>query len=131
MILGRWVEYFDELLNANVSDQSEDIGIMESHVDREIVEPPTTIAEVEAAIEKLKNNKAPGMDFIQAELVKHAGIEYTKYLHQPIVKLWINEIIPEEWNFGTICPIHKKGDIMTCWNYRGISLLCTTYKILS
>jgi hypothetical protein len=37
---------------------------------------------VEAAIEKLKNKKATGMDFIQAELVKHAGTEYTKYLHQ-------------------------------------------------
>jgi hypothetical protein len=60
MILGRWVEYFDELLNANVSDQLEDIGIMDSHEDREIVEPPTTITEVEAAIEKLKNNRPQG-----------------------------------------------------------------------
>jgi hypothetical protein len=88
MILGRWVEYFDELLNADVSDQFEDIGMMESHEDREIEEPPPTIAEVEAAIEKLKKHKAPGMDFIQAELVKHAGVEYTKYLLQLIVKIW-------------------------------------------
>jgi hypothetical protein len=124
MILGRWVQYFDELLNANVSDQSEDIGIMESHENREIVEPPPTIAEVEAAMEKLRNNKAPGMDFIQAELVKHAGVEYTKYLHQLIGNIWINEIIPEERNVGIICPIHKRGDVMTCSNYRGISLLC-------
>jgi hypothetical protein len=122
-ILGRWVEYFNELLNANVSDQSEDIGIMESHEDQEIVEPPPTISEVEAAIEKLKNNKAPGMDSIQAKLVKHVGIEYTKYLQQLIVKIWIHEIIPEEWNLGIIFPIHKKGDVMTCSNYRGIILL--------
>jgi sorting nexin-29 len=86
---------------------------------------------VEAATEKLKNNKAPGMNFIKAKLVKHAGVEYTKYLHQLIVKIWINEIIPEEWNLGIICPTHKKGDAMTCSNYRGISLLCTTYKMFS
>jgi sorting nexin-29 len=71
------------------------------------------------------------MDFIQAELVKHAGVEYTKYIHQLIVKIWINEIVPEEWLLGIICLINKKGDVMTCSNYRGISLLCTTYKIFS
>jgi hypothetical protein len=113
MILGRWVEYFDELLNANVSDQSEDI---ESHEDQEI-EPPPTTEEMEAAIEKLKNNMAPGMDFIQAELVKHAGVEYSRYLHHLIVKIWINEIIPEDWNLGVICPIHKI-DVMTGLNCR-------------
>jgi hypothetical protein len=53
----------------------------------ESLEPPPIIAEVVAAIGKLKNNKAPGMDFIQAELVKHAGVEYTKYLHQLIVTI--------------------------------------------
>jgi hypothetical protein len=71
------------------------------------------------------------MDSIQAELIKHAGIKYTKSLHQLIVKIWINEIISEEWNLGIICPIHKKGDVMTCSNYRGIRLLCTTYTIFT
>jgi hypothetical protein len=33
IILGRWVEYCDEWLNANVSGQSEDIGMMDSHED--------------------------------------------------------------------------------------------------
>jgi sorting nexin-29 len=56
------------------------------------------------------------MDFIQAELVKHAGVEYTKYLHQLIFKIWINEIISEEWNLGIICPVRKKGDVMICPN---------------
>jgi hypothetical protein len=121
MILGRWVEYVDEALKANVSDYSQNIGVVGSHEGRERAEPPPTTAEVEPAIEKLKNNKAPGMDFIQAELVKHAGVEYTKYLHQFIVKIWINKIIPEELNLGITCPIHKKRDVMACSNYRGIS----------
>lgn len=39
--------------------------------------------------------------------------------------------IPEAWTLSIICPIHKKEDVMDCRNYKGISLLDTSYKILS
>jgi len=39
--------------------------------------------------------------------------------------------LPEEWKELIIVPIHKKGDKTDCNNYRGISILPTTYKILS
>ena len=39
--------------------------------------------------------------------------------------------LPEEWKESIIVPIHKKRDKTDCNNYRGISLLSTTYKILS
>jgi len=35
------------------------------------------------------------------------------------------------WKYGTICPIHKKGDIIVCDSYRAVTLLCTTYKIVA
>ena len=48
-----------------------------------------------------------------------------------IIAIWNKEELPEEWKESVIVPIHKKGDKTECNNYRGISLLQTTYKILS
>jgi len=38
--------------------------------------------------------------------------------------------MPEEGKESNIVPIYKKGDKTDCSNYRGISFLPTTYKIL-
>jgi hypothetical protein len=39
--------------------------------------------------------------------------------------------VPEEWKILITVTVCKKGDKTDCSNYRGISLLSTTYKILS
>jgi hypothetical protein len=39
--------------------------------------------------------------------------------------------LPDQWKESIIVPVHKKGDKTDCSNYRGISLLSTSYKILS
>ena len=45
--------------------------------------------------------------------------------------MWNKEELPEGLKQSIIVPIYKKGDKTDCSNYRGISLLSTTYKILS
>jgi hypothetical protein len=44
---------------------------------------------------------------------------------------WKKEELPHQWKESNVIPIHKKGDKSDCSNYRGISLLPTSYKILS
>ena len=46
-------------------------------------------------------------------------------------KKFPDDVLPEEWKESIIVPIYKKGDKTDCINYRGISLLPTTYKIWS
>jgi hypothetical protein len=44
--------------------------------------------------------------------------------------IWNKEELPHQWKESIVIPIHKKGDKADCSNYRGISLLSTSYKIL-
>jgi len=94
-------------------------------------EPNPTLDEVESATQKLKDNKAPGMDLIQSELIKKASPDFVQCMYQLITKIWTTVTIPEDWNWSIICPMHKKGDVTICSNYRGVTLLCVAYKIFS
>jgi hypothetical protein len=44
--------------------------------------------------------------------------------------IW-NKGLPHQWKESIVVPVHRKGDETDCSNYRGISLLSTSYKILS
>jgi sorting nexin-29 len=41
------------------------------------------------------------------------------------------ERIPEECKLSIVCPVHRKGDQLNCQNYRGVSFLCTAYRIVN
>ena len=72
-----------------------------------------------------------GIDQILAELIKAGGRTVCLEIHKLITSIWKREKLPEECKESIIAPIHEKGDKTDCNNYRGISLLPTTYKILS
>jgi chorismate mutase len=48
-----------------------------------------------------------------------------------IISIWNKEQLPEEWKESIFVPIYKKGEKTDCSSYRGISILTTTYKLLS
>jgi len=106
------------------------LGRQEIHTAEPLVPEPSAF-EVEWAIGKVKSHKSPGIDEIPAELIKAGGGTICGEIHKLITSMWKKEKLPEEWKESIIVPIHKKGNKTDCNNYRGISLLPTTYKILS
>ena len=83
------------------------------------------------AIEKPKSHKSPGTDQIPAELIKAGGRIICSEIHNLILSFWNKEKLPEERMESIIVSIYKKDDKTDCSYYRGISLLPSTYKILS
>jgi hypothetical protein len=79
----------------------------------------------------LKRYKSPGTDQIPAELIQAGGNTLRSEIHTLITCIWNKEELSEQWKESIIVPIYKKGDRTDCSNYRGISLLSNSYKILS
>lgn len=104
--------------------------LTEEHID--LLEAPVTPEEVQAVIQRLKNNKSPGEDSYTAEFYKM----YASILANPLASTF-NDILmggqlPPSWNVAEIAVIPKKDrDILDTKSYCPISLLNQDYKIFT
>jgi len=87
--------------------------------------------EFEMAIEKLERHKSSGVDQIPAELVKAVSRTILSEISKLIISIWNKEELLEWWKELTIVPAYKKGERTGCNNCKCISLLSSTYKLLS
>ena len=102
--------------------------------------------EIITALKIMKNNKAPGGDGIPSEILKliipnnnnndnnnnnnnNMSLMF-RVLKSLIDYQWLYGIIPNMWQQSIIVSIPKKGDLSDMNNYRGISLMSTTLKLL-
>ena len=87
-----------------------------------------THEEVEAALKRLKRNKAAGVDGIRAEFILDAA----SILLTPLVLTFIqtlNKGVPPSWCIGLVHPILKAGDKDDPGNYRGITVVVSLLKL--
>ena len=94
--------------------------------------PAVLPAEVTKTIRHINNNKAPGSDDLNIELIK-AIDDDSKMMAQ--LKHLCNQIITEgkwsaEFRGSIYVPIYKKGEKMDCKNYRTIALIPHASKIV-
>ena len=122
----RWKEYFESVLTGNLDDTDSTTFFT---AENEGIQP--SYEEVTHIIKCLKNHKAPRTDQILAEFLKKGEEILWRRIHHLIKLIWIQHKIPEELSIGIIQSIYKKGDKLECSNYRAITLLNVTYKVLS
>eukprot|EP00732_Lithocolla_globosa_P000541 Lithocolla_globosa_v1_NODE_177_length_5446_cov_18.556483.p1 type:complete len:863 gc:universal NODE_177_length_5446_cov_18.556483:2622-34(-) len=89
------------------------------------------LKELKSLIQTLKNKKAPGMDGIRPELIKHLPDSFLLTLVTFFNILIEHELTPSEWGCGEIKPIHKSDDQRFPLNYRPITLLSIIGKLFS
>jgi hypothetical protein len=87
--------------------------------------------EDETDIEKLTWYNAPGNGQILAELIQAGGdVLLYREIYKLVNSVWNKEELPQQWKECIFVLIYKNGDKTKNSDFRGISLLPTTYKIL-
>lgn len=93
--------------------------------------PEITEAEIQFALSKMHNGKAPGEDDIIVEMVKMGGDPVIQFLKEIFNRCLEEGRIPEKWESATVILLFKKGNKSDLNNYRPISLLSQLYKLLT
>ena len=112
----RWRGYTESLYTKDQTIQAERLAIPSIVVDPE---PAVLPAEVSKTIRHINNNKAPGSDDLNIELIKAINDD-TEMMAQ--LTHLCNHIItegkwPAEFRGPIYVPIYKKGNKMDCKNY--------------
>jgi hypothetical protein len=115
-------QLFPDFLN-NLPALSED--------DREDLERPFNIAELEAAVEAAASSKAPGLDGLSYEFYKATF----HYAGQPLLEVFnaslARGLLPASLRHGVVRLLPKVPGVPTASQLRPITLLGTGYKLLT
>ena len=126
-ILSRWTEYCSELYNY---ESCEDNTVLDCSQSPEEDLQPILHEEVEIAVASLKKGKSAGVDNIRAELVQAGGETMIDVLTEICNRIWRTGEWPTPWTQSLITTLPKKGNLQLCQNYRTISLISHSSKVM-
>ena len=130
-VKARWQEHFTEVLNRPVPEVAtvvEEPDVVNNSID--IGDLEIRKGEIRSALGDMKSEKAPGIDSITADLLRADTDTTVQVLHELFNKIWEEESVPEDWLRGLIIKLPKKGDLTSCENWRGITLMSIVAKVL-
>ena len=122
--LEEWKQHFMTLLEGKEEFEEEDAEPIQTY------EGSVSIEEVKEIIKKMKKKKAAGEDGLKNEIWINGGEKLLSKVTSILDRIWKGEEqVPKRWKLAVVSPILKKGDKDQVENYRGVSLLDTSYKI--
>jgi len=90
----------------------------------------TTPFEVFRILRSLDTSKASGPDGISNRILKECADSLSNPLSRLFNLSFVQGRFPTPWKLANVVPIYKKGDRQSVNNYRPVSLLCTTSKVI-
>ena len=132
--------------NGKVTDGKEQADIVRNHFEKMFfseeeeepnipparMDPPFTAEEIRKAVTSLKNNKSPGIDNIQSELLKAGPIEISEGIADLLNDISETGKYPKELDEGILIPLPKPGKPQgPPENLRPVILLSVLRKILA
>ena len=106
------------------SDSDNQDGVV-THLEQDILE-----CDIKWALGSITMNKATGGHGIPAELVQILKDDALKELHSICQQICKTQQWPQDWKRSVFIPIPKKGNAKECSNYRIITLISHTSKIM-
>ena len=92
---------------------------------------PFSKRELHAALSYMKLRAVPGVDGVPVELLRVAPPHITSSYLELFNHILATHQVPDQWKSSILIPIPKKGDRSISSNWRGISLLCSSYKLFA
>ena len=83
------------------------------------------------ALASLPGKKAPGIDGVPNEVLKHMPSAFHDAMHDLFGILWEQKKTPQAWKRALTVLLYKKDDPQEVKNYRPIGLLTGVYKLWS
>ena len=126
-------EIFNNYFSKMSSIDGPDNDIPENHMatcDNEISSIRTDEQEVKKILNGLKTGSATGYDGVSNLSLKNTSGTISSYLSQLFNRCLDDGIMPACWKKANVTPILKKGSANITKNYRPISLLSCTSKVL-
>ena len=120
----RLQEYTEELCKRDLHDPENHNGVI-THLEPDILE-----CKVKWALGSIVMNKASGGDGIPVELFQILKDDAVNVLPLISQQTWKTQQWPQDWKRSVFISIPKEGNAKECSNYRTITLISHTSKVM-